>query len=954
MTRTAKMPKVTKIKSSSAASRPKSVRQRRTRAPKSARSEPVFKLFGRGARVSPYLMLFERESTPASQSRRARPRAKSESIPVTGRGRDSVHIAISNHRLDLYHSPHLLDLSSRSGRERPSSHRPRSREQALPGEHYLNRFGLLALVDFGRSPLLMMSRHIWHRRRRYLPLTKRINISPRLPLEHAPTGWSDRQLAWHEVTFVSLLVQAWGWLGRLRHVVASLKDSLGSRRSVADEVVILAPVGSSPRWRRPHLFRFRPSLPVIRPRRAMQTKSRPVAPEVPLLLAYAPEQTRFRFTLIAKPLFAFILIAVIVASPLRLAIRWQDVKATKGEVLGDTEQALSMLQDARQSLASYDMASAEQSFSGARSYFESARGRLDSLSAVATNLATVIPVDNQLKSGVSVIDMGRHASAAGAYLLVGAQQLTATSTDRELTDRIRAFAVSRDQALIELYQARQAYDRINPDHLPTENRTQLTLAGEYLPEVIEGLELSRPLTNFLLTLLGDHSLRRYLFVFQNDNELRGSGGFMGSFALVDIQSGEVVSIDAPVGGTYDLRAGLKNRLLAPPALQLINARWEFQDSNWWPDWPTSAETIRDFYSETGGPSVDGVIAINSDWFGELLTVLGPVRLDDGTLITADNFELELQRAIELKATDKTAPKKVIGTLLPTIMDQILSADPDQLIKLTSALTVGLDRKDIQLYMREPAEQAVLTHYRWDGAITTAPLDYLMVTATNIGGGKTDGVINQEIRHTIAISADGSVTDTVEITRHHFGPIDDHFTTTPNRSYLRIYVPEGSTLLRASGFSPIPASTTLDATLEINPAIESEVEAEIDSDSGTKFYTESGKTVFANWLTTQPGGTTKAVVVYKLPGVVRWDRTESVDSFWEKLQARFMRQGPSAAYHLTIQKQSGSNDDQITTTMHYPASWALDVAQPSAKQEKGTATWQWPLTSDTEIMATFSQ
>jgi len=33
--------------------------------------------------------------------------------------------------------------------------------------------------------------------------------------------------------------------------------------------------------------------------------------------------------------------------------------------------------------------------------------------------------------------------------------------------------------------------------------------------------------------------QRYLLVFQNNNELRASGGFIGSFALVDIGNGQI-------------------------------------------------------------------------------------------------------------------------------------------------------------------------------------------------------------------------------------------------------------------------------------------------------------------------------------------------------------------------------------------------------------------------------
>ena len=116
-------------------------------------------------------------------------------------------------------------------------------------------------------------------------------------------------------------------------------------------------------------------------------------------------------------------------------------------------------------------------------------------------------------------------------------------------------------------------------------------------------------------------------------------------------------------------------------------------------------------------------------------------------------------------------------------------------------------------------------------------DYLMVVAANISGGKTDSVIRQELYHQAEIQADGSILDSVIISRRHFGPVDRDFTDQPNRSYLRVYVPLGSELVKAAGFNQ-PDQKEFKKNenfLDLSEDLEAEFNAQTDPDSQTRIY-----------------------------------------------------------------------------------------------------------------------
>src|SRR3989339_468312 len=90
--------------------------------------------------------------------------------------------------------------------------------------------------------------------------------------------------------------------------------------------------------------------------------------------------------------------------------------------------------------------------------------------------------------------------------------------------------------------------------------------------------------------------------------------------------GEIERINLPGDGSYNLQGALQLRVEAPKPLSLLNARWEFQDTNWFPDFKASAQKLLEFHASAGGPTVDGVIAVNARFVADLLNILGPVEM----------------------------------------------------------------------------------------------------------------------------------------------------------------------------------------------------------------------------------------------------------------------------------------------------------------------------------------
>ena len=645
-------------------------------------------------------------------------------------------------------------------------------------------------------------------------------------------------------------------------------------------------------------------------------------------LTYRPVRTRLR------PAFYFTLILFILALPFKAFTYYNGLASLKGEVLGITENALTSITDASQAAGQSDFARAETGFSQAADFFSEARQNIKDLSALAAAASAVVP-NNGLKlagNADRLLETGELASYLGnelsqALSVSAAEELDLPSAFRELYARYDNIAL-----LLKKIAANAA--SIDPETMPDDYQAAFASLRDKVVLLDQAAPQFRNILDILNTAFGFESDQRYLLVFQNNAEMRGSGGFIGSYALADLRNGQIMNLEVPGGGSYDTEAGLYETVKSPAPLDLVSPRWYFWDANWWPDWPLSARKLMWFYENSDGPSVDGVIALTPTVIERLLAITGPIDMtrDYGVIITADNFWLETQTITEAKPDQPTAsgtaalrnePKKIIGDLLPALMEKLMALDGrTALLPLIGTIEQNLAEKQIILYFNNSDLEAKTAALGWDAHIHDTGWDYLMVANTNIAGGKSDRAIRESISHDARIQADGSIIDTLEIKREHTAGSRDPFTGVRNVDWLRIYVPEGSTLLEAGGFRP-PDSTYFelpDPAWQDDPdVLATEGRATTHLPSGTKIYTESGKTVFANWSMIDPGETAVITLKYRLPFKFTPPATSDKNGWQEAVSALYGKEKKNLApYSLLVEKQPGSTGSYFTSRLTLPA------------------------------------
>ncbi len=431
-----------------------------------------------------------------------------------------------------------------------------------------------------------------------------------------------------------------------------------------------------------------------------------------------------------------------------------------------------------------------------------------------------------------------------------------------------AVQVSLDESLKELEQAK-SFETFSPIR---------SRVDELKMQIVEGKQAlagASPLTRLLPPLLGYPDQATYLFILQNSDELRATGGFIGTYGIVQAKDGDFTRFETH--DIYHLDMPVKDKVKVEPPEPLkkyLNKQWYLRDANWYPDWPTSAEKILWFYGLENNAQAkpdpikefDGVIAITPELITELMRLTGPIVVE-GQTYTPENFVDLLQYRVEqgyVKLGESSWQRKeVVAEIAKQVKEKLVDLPLSRWNELIRVVGDNMARKNLLLYARDPALQKLIRAQGWSGELRQDWGDYLMVVDSNMAALKTDAVMERQIDYRLEQETDGRLLATVTLNYFHRGGLD--WKTSRYQSYTRIYVPQGSVLVRSSG-GAAGSQTSGD---------------------------ENGRSYFGTYLTVPPRGTGQVLFQYRLPKLLSDNLNEYKN------------------YGLLIQKQPGAGSSRLT-------------------------------------------
>jgi len=464
------------------------------------------------------------------------------------------------------------------------------------------------------------------------------------------------------------------------------------------------------------------------------------------------------------------------------------------------------------------------------------------------------------------------------------KEAKATTTEQRLImvlDTLDKIQPNLDKIGEKLDLAQKEIDNIKPNRYPK------TLFGKKIREnvaslvsTIDGVASTvkevKPIISHLKPILGVPQKKNYLLLFQNDAELRPTGGFLTAYAILSIDNGKFstgASFDI-----YNLDDRFGNRLKAPEPILNYHKNvfnWHLRDMNLSPDFKVSMDTFMENYGKIEDPSkIDGIIAVDTKVLVDLLRVIGPIGVGGFGNFTAENdkrcdcpqvfYELELY-ADKPVAGLKEQRKGIIGPLMHSILLNAMGSPRKQWPLFMNTIFTNVAEKHLLFYFFDENIQKTMDVLNAGGKIKEYDGDYLHVNDCNFAGAKSNMFIKESFVQDIEIAGDGTVTKTLTIDYKNPAPASNCNLEAGQlclnglyRDWVRVYVPKGSELISSNG-----------------------------SEVTVKTYEELGKTVFEAFYGDQsplrPQGKAELTFKYKLPFKV--DKTQP--------------------YKILIQKQPGT-------------------------------------------------
>ena len=623
----------------------------------------------------------------------------------------------------------------------------------------------------------------------------------------------------------------------------------------------------------------------------------------------------------------------------------------QGKVLGASAVAYKHLELAQSAALNSQYAKSNLEFQSAYQNFLNAENQFSKIGESFIKIAKYLPIDSPVSNGDYLLSAGKNLSLAGQYLNKGLTDISKINPIKKdgisedglpPTEILEQTAKNFLWAKFYFKKTQNDLSKVSASSIPENFQNSLSGFQTKLPIIIKSLDNFNKNAPIISEILGEYYSKKYLLVFQNNHEMRASGGFIGTYGIIDVNEGRIENIF--IDGIYNPDGQLQEKIVPPRPIQKISAAWSMHDSNWFADFPSSAKKIAWFYEKTGGPTVDGVIAITPNVIEDLLKITGPIEMPEyEMIIDENNFRGLTQYEVEVDYDkDINQPKKILSDMTPKLMEKIFNAGDSNKIKwldLLDILNKNLLEKHILIYSFDLKTELFILENGWGGEILETDKDYLNVINSNINGYKTDGVIEQKIQHRAEIQSDGSIIDFLTIIRTHRGggtPYDWY--NKVNADYLRVYVPKESQLLEANGHTVEKYFLPMDYSyFSKDPDIE-EIEKTLREDeaTGTHIFEESGKTVFGNWVYVSPGETVIVTYKYKLP--FRFDFSKNIES-----------------YGLLAQKQSGSYDVDFRSSFNIPQGWeTIKQVSENIFCESGICQMSKPLNTDQFYGAVFKK
>lgn len=463
------------------------------------------------------------------------------------------------------------------------------------------------------------------------------------------------------------------------------------------------------------------------------------------------------------------------------------------------ERGRAALIRAEANLSARELTEARHDLAQALLSFTKTRDELGALGPLAAVARRVPVLGNQVKAVDTFTDAGLGLSQA-AQQLVDAADTVIHPPDEHLpiSDAMKALKRTQESlgpAVAAVNRASQDVTRLRGRFLIGPLARARDDLATRLPRIRNRASSAEQGLTALMTFAGQNGPKRYLFLSQNPDEVRPTGGFIGTYGVLTGDAGQMrlERYDAIDDWAY----GDRRVIQAPPAE--AGSPFRFHDPplpqtlanvNNQPDWPRAAQLAARLWVAGGEPPVDGVISFTPGFMRRILSVLGPVPIPSyNETITAANFDERVDFYTHQRAPAAVDRKDFVAVVAEAVMRGLLDAPASQWEPLGQVMGQAFDAREALAWAADPQVARTLADHKWDGAFPAQPGDFFFNSEFEYVAKNGRG-IRRVYDHEVALAADGSARITTTLTVTNTEPPDPNGNAS-TLAYLTLYGPQGA-------------------------------------------------------------------------------------------------------------------------------------------------------------------
>ncbi len=514
--------------------------------------------------------------------------------------------------------------------------------------------------------------------------------------------------------------------------------------------------------------------------------------------------------------------------------------------------------------------------------------------AQSTYWASFIPYVSDFKNAVEAGDYllkaGKESiKAIMPYAdLIGFKKGQSSFVEKSAEDRLQTAILTLDKVLNkvdpiseDIRQAEVRIEKIDPKRYPEKIgsrkiRQEIANIKEQFAGLASLFVDAKPLLKKLPEIFGSDKEKTYLVLFQNDKELRATGGFLTAYAVFKIRNGKMTIQRSK--DIYTLDNSISPHPKAPNEIftyhKGVNSFF-IRDSNLSPDLPSSIDLFNSLYEKSNEKvDYDGVIILDTNVLVDMLTIFGDTEARGIKFSATIDKRCDCPQVIYTLLDEIDRPvgfikedrKGILGDLMYQLFYKAIGFSPSKYWgTLIQEMFENLQEKHILLYFTDGELQKSIEKLNFAGRIKENDGDYLHVNNVNFAGAKANLFTSQAIGSKTKLNDNGKITREVSLEFRNPYPHSDCnlergglCINATLRNWIRLYVPKGSKLISFEG-----------------------------SKKKVQTYDDLGKRVFEGYLEVTPLGKAQVIVKYSLPSDIS-----------------------SKDYKLLIQKQPGTYEDKL--------------------------------------------